>query len=174
MANKILACKCGDCAHWLIGAPASGWGGFLGTSWSHPNSFIRCKTCGVELKVTITVDPHTHLIEVDDAPDTPKIVRESAQPCGCDPGANWVCQQHQTPQAVAPVYVPIQDDPIGDLVMGGIVGAAIADAFEEPAVLGAGIADTSTISDAPMPDTSFDATGFSDGESGGGGGGSDY
>ncbi len=23
------------------------------------------------------------------------ISKGSAQPCGCDPGANWVCQRHQ-------------------------------------------------------------------------------
>lgn len=28
--------------------------------------------------------------------DTTPTVRESAQPCGCDPGENWLCHLHKT------------------------------------------------------------------------------
>lgn len=66
---KLLACKCGDCAHWEIGAPETGLGGLLGieNSWAHPNSFIRCKTCGTQIRATVVVDPHAFLIELDEA-----------------------------------------------------------------------------------------------------------
>lgn len=168
MSRKLLACRnCQSCTTWEVGAVHSGWWGGFGTAWAHPTSFLKCKTCGLELPVTISVDPHEHLEEVDEeaAEAPPAAVHESGRPCGCDPGANWTCAEHR---ASSPVYVPIQDDPIGDIVLGGIVGAALADAFEAPAVV-----DTPVV-DVPMPDTSFDATGFSGGDSGGGGGGSDY
>lgn len=43
---KLLVCKCEDCAHWEIGKD------------EHGKGFILCKTCGLELPATITVDDH--------------------------------------------------------------------------------------------------------------------
>lgn len=65
--EHILACDCGDCAHWEIGSPEVRVKGFLGTAWAHPQSYIHCVTCGHKFPVTISVDPHAKLKVIDRA-----------------------------------------------------------------------------------------------------------
>lgn len=45
----------------------------------------------------------------------------SAQPCGCDPGANWVCKRHSAPLGVVPPTVwrgTTASTPLPDLALG--------------------------------------------------------
>lgn len=67
MARHALICTCGDCAHWEVIAPepSSTFRGFLGTAWAHPRGVLKCLTCGHEFAVTISVDPHDKLAEVE-------------------------------------------------------------------------------------------------------------
>lgn len=69
MAHAI-ACTCGACRSWEILAPEPSWAekhlpGFLGTAWAHPKAVLKCVTCGAEYPVTIAVDPHAQLTEVE-------------------------------------------------------------------------------------------------------------
>ena len=54
---------------------------------------------------------------------------ESAQPCGCDAGAKWVCERHQGERAtmsVTPVITPHQEVRVVDPLTGGIKGSKLA------------------------------------------------
>ena len=41
----LLICKCQDCTHWEIG-----------------KDFILCKTCGLQIPATVTVDDSHHML----------------------------------------------------------------------------------------------------------------
>ncbi len=46
---KVLKCKkCGDCSHWEV-------------IHRGDDCTLKCVTCKVEYKATVTVDPHEHL-----------------------------------------------------------------------------------------------------------------